>query len=497
MWFEKTNIMKFFLGKCLYQIRYTKPVEYMAAGDLGGWIEFEENLSQEHPLLITPDSIIFGENTRIKACGSIRGSVIGNNTFICGDSTNSFNVVNSFLSNTILKSNKMTSFFLCDSVIGGREKKEILNLFIEKGIFSLENSQIIFKNRMFVHVSNSVVNIKKSIIKSNNETSIKITEKSNLLIEESVLTNIKTVYVSGGKTRIIKTLLMEKVGIVCEKSYIKICFSSLKNRSNIEVEKNGKLTIENSKLANDIVVLICCSKCSIFSSKITNGAIIESNTGTNQIYNSDVSGKTRVKNSQISSSEILDKATIVNAVINNSIISGDSSIGTLYDGKETLLLKVVTLDSILSKNKKDFFIVKGPFSNDETFLSLVGKEDKKRVFFRFNNGIAEEMQDSLPVTIRKKTKEILDSNKVSQYNKEIAKIICASTIFNNKNKKGIGVLLNYASLLFAISEGSRSKRKKEFDEIIQNNSSVNINTKKIVFKKDIEELSALFFENVA
>ena len=350
---------------------------------------------------------------------------------------------------------------------------------------------------MFVHVSNSVVNIKKSIIKSSNETNIKTTEKSNLLIDESVLTNTKTVYVSVGKTQIIKTLLLEEIGVVCEKSDIKICFSSLKNRSNIEVENNGKLTIENSKLANDIVVPICCSEYSIFSSKITNGAIIESDIGTNQIYNSDISGKTRVKNSQISSSKILDKATILNAGIKNSIISGDSSIGTLYNGKETLLLKVVTLDSILSKSKKDFFIVKGPFSNGETFLSLRGKDDKKRVFFRFNNGVAEEMHDSLPVTIRKKTKEILDSNKVSRYNKEIAKTICASTIFNNKNKKEIGLLLNYASLLFAISEDSKSKMKKEFDKIIQNNSSININTKKIVFKKDIKELSALFFEYVA
>ena len=48
-------------GTKLYQIKYTKTFEYAKKGELGGYIEREENLSQEGDAWVYGDACVYGD----------------------------------------------------------------------------------------------------------------------------------------------------------------------------------------------------------------------------------------------------------------------------------------------------------------------------------------------------------------------------------------------------------------------------------------------------
>ena len=79
--YELTSTTKDFFGTTLYQIRALKDFGIVKAGDLGGWIEKEENLSQEGECWVAGNAGVFGNawvfgNARVfgdaKVCGDAR-----------------------------------------------------------------------------------------------------------------------------------------------------------------------------------------------------------------------------------------------------------------------------------------------------------------------------------------------------------------------------------------------------------------------------------------
>ena len=58
--YELTNETKVFLGKTLYRIRALIAFGNVAPGDLGGWIEKEENLGQEGTAWVTGNAWVTG-----------------------------------------------------------------------------------------------------------------------------------------------------------------------------------------------------------------------------------------------------------------------------------------------------------------------------------------------------------------------------------------------------------------------------------------------------
>ena len=62
--YELTNETKEFLGRTLHRIRALKDFGNVKIGDLGGWIEKEENLSHDD-LCWVHDSALVGDNARV------------------------------------------------------------------------------------------------------------------------------------------------------------------------------------------------------------------------------------------------------------------------------------------------------------------------------------------------------------------------------------------------------------------------------------------------
>lgn len=48
-------------GRTLYRIRALKDFGYIKAGDLGGWVESEYNLSQEDNCWVCDDAKVYGD----------------------------------------------------------------------------------------------------------------------------------------------------------------------------------------------------------------------------------------------------------------------------------------------------------------------------------------------------------------------------------------------------------------------------------------------------
>ena len=77
--YELTDETKEFDGKTLYRIRALIDFGFVKAGDFGGWIEKEENLSQEGRCWAYDNACIYG-NARVfdDACVCDNAKVFGN-----------------------------------------------------------------------------------------------------------------------------------------------------------------------------------------------------------------------------------------------------------------------------------------------------------------------------------------------------------------------------------------------------------------------------------
>ncbi len=61
MKYEITDITMIFLGRTLHRIKALENFDGVKAGDLGGWIEKEDNLSQEGLAWVFDDARVFGD----------------------------------------------------------------------------------------------------------------------------------------------------------------------------------------------------------------------------------------------------------------------------------------------------------------------------------------------------------------------------------------------------------------------------------------------------
>ena len=67
--FELTQETKLFLGKTLYRIKALISFGNVSAGDLGGWIEKEKNLSQDGNAWVYGDAKVYGD---ARVCGDAK-----------------------------------------------------------------------------------------------------------------------------------------------------------------------------------------------------------------------------------------------------------------------------------------------------------------------------------------------------------------------------------------------------------------------------------------
>ena len=70
--YELTTECKEFLGRKLYRIKALIDFGSVKEGDLGGWIEKEENLSQEGDAWVYGDAMVFGD---ARVCGDAASDV--------------------------------------------------------------------------------------------------------------------------------------------------------------------------------------------------------------------------------------------------------------------------------------------------------------------------------------------------------------------------------------------------------------------------------------
>ena len=83
--YELTTETKIVYGKTLYRIRALTSFATVKAGDLGGWIEKEENLAQEGDAWVSGDAQVSG-NAQVFGDAHVSGDArVSGNTRVSGD----------------------------------------------------------------------------------------------------------------------------------------------------------------------------------------------------------------------------------------------------------------------------------------------------------------------------------------------------------------------------------------------------------------------------
>ena len=77
--YELTSETKVFFGRTLHRIRALASFGTVKAGDLGGWIEQEDNLSHDGDAWVCGDAQVYG-NARV--CGNAQ---VYGDAWVCGD----------------------------------------------------------------------------------------------------------------------------------------------------------------------------------------------------------------------------------------------------------------------------------------------------------------------------------------------------------------------------------------------------------------------------
>ena len=104
--YELTSETKVFLGKTLYRIKALVQFGNVNAGDLGGWIEKEENLSQSGNAWVSGDAWVYG-NAEVYGNAVVYGNArVSGNAEVCKIGT-------VFWIGAIGSRNRTTTFFRC------------------------------------------------------------------------------------------------------------------------------------------------------------------------------------------------------------------------------------------------------------------------------------------------------------------------------------------------------------------------------------------------
>ena len=104
--YELTSETKVFLGKTLYRIKALVQFGNVNAGDLGGWVEKEENLSQSGNAWVSGNARVYG-NAEVSGNAEVYGNAeVSGNAEVC-------KIGAVFWIGAIGSRNRTTTFFRC------------------------------------------------------------------------------------------------------------------------------------------------------------------------------------------------------------------------------------------------------------------------------------------------------------------------------------------------------------------------------------------------
>lgn len=83
--YEFTGETKYFQGHLLRRIRYTQKFSAVSLGELGGWIEHEDNLSHEGNCFVKQEAMVFGNAKVIQNAWIFANSIVKDNAIIKND----------------------------------------------------------------------------------------------------------------------------------------------------------------------------------------------------------------------------------------------------------------------------------------------------------------------------------------------------------------------------------------------------------------------------
>ena len=422
MWFKLTDNQKEYNGHIVYQIVYTKDLfAQFKNGFLGGWVEFEHNLSQSFPFGFSEDSIIIGNDSVVKISGKLLSSIVAD-SFVSSENSYAKIVSSKIESTTINIKNNKKVFNKCD--VG-------CNSFLS---FLLEDSKIICSD---ISCSHSCVNIRRSKIKNQ-----KIECSGN-----EYLTDKSDCFFSVADSKILSVLDNENSCslISANKSQVSISdsdlFSSPNNRNviraandskismfstNIEqshsllilADQNGSISLSKNNInANFDIMVQHFREVNIIGSTIRNdnGEEIEISSGLTSFGSSSTTVRdslltnnahivvSKDKDYLIYKTKVMSNGFVINSSTKNCLIDGDSvikdlliydSVIDLHDDETAIGQSLVGFKNNCSKiklknlqitSKNDFCIINNVFNPNEFALVFRTKENSVNIAVVFGD----------------------------------------------------------------------------------------------------------------
>lgn len=382
-WFKLTENKKTYEKHTVVQIKYTKDILGLRTkGKLGGWIENESNLSSDSPVFIDPESIIYGENTRIDTRGNaitISSSIIGDFVNIdCKDENDNvaFSICNSVLSGVSIYKTENAKIFINNSSITGKNDA-IVNIRTTNGMtFIYENTIKAYKDITIENVlgqmsvrESEITNAclssfdgtldisAASITTTNKNKKIKINqaqksmfirdsviladEQFSLLCYDSDLKILETNIITSDELEwrikesstvdIAKSKIEDKISLNVHNSKFEINDTTIKNNVTLGAS-NGSAFISFCEIdANDLKVIVDRSGAIfLFQSKISGNIYISSSNKLLDINYCEISGNVNIntynRDSKLIKSFFCDNAKIEDAKVTASTIKGDACV---------------------------------------------------------------------------------------------------------------------------------------------------------------------------
>ena len=284
MWYKLTNNQKMFDGHKLTQIEYIKKINEHLPGSLGGWIESENNISQDFPFSFPETAIIFGKHTSVKTFCCLRGNcIIGENVCL-----------------SVSEQDDNSSLIIEKSYLSG------IKIFVDKGNVFIGDTKVCSNNDSIVVIKNIAgkIDIQKTVICLSQKTKI-INNFSKLIIAESNLDN-PNFMLSGIKIKILKSNIKnisntnKTFSIEQDQGMVEINKSSLFFSDDINIKsQNSTIDINYSELKlnqKSTVMLNDSCSCRILNSKIENELMISCKDNAKaEILSSELCSDTEIK----------------------------------------------------------------------------------------------------------------------------------------------------------------------------------------------------------
>ena len=522
-WFSLTNNKKEIDGKTIYQIKYIKKIEISVggsvgsfkknAGDLGGWIETEENLSQDYPVVLSEKTIVLGKDTRIKTNGVVFDSTIIDSQ-ILSEKAGILCMIRTHMKNMIVWTENAKAIIINSKIKGIKNNSTEIyvksqNKLNEHLLFIVDSSLIVEdaeeENRYgekVIFVENSAVRISNSTIKFPKETTktpICATEESNISIFTSKIfysyLNAKKSKIEINNSGFFKTTDISNFGngdFRISHTLIKRTKNNL-SRNVFRARLDGKIFVEDLLIEGSATFAAYDSYIDICHSIIKGSPMIVSSERTH-IEKSEIIGKSRIKDSSIINSKIYDNCKVAFMQIKDSTIKGDSNIGFDTEGRETRVLREICLSNLNINNTKDFVIVteKTTMSKNDFAAYRTGPHYDNICVIRIlrpNEYIkAEQPYDEITrIKNRIIAFSFLSENEFTILSNIKGSIANSLKITESQNKKTMELYLIvfWIDCLIDIWENSEKRILEEMLPIVMSRNLVDIKTKTMIIKNSI------------